>query len=175
MKTVKTNDSDYFIGKSNLEENGVETYLVFQPMQIYFKRSVGVGNGSYIYYWKSKKLSDERINSIKISDYGITPQLSYLVPKIRVAYNESCLKQDKVTFNLKAIISIYTVYEISRDFNISTYPTQENCLFGAFSLAKHVDIYRYNYSGYRIGFDRHEFFSLPSGETGKNLIIFGVV
>ena len=46
MKTVKTNDSSYFIGKSNLEENGVETYLVFQPMQIYFKRSVGVGTGN---------------------------------------------------------------------------------------------------------------------------------
>ena len=37
----------------------------------------GVGNGSYSNYWKSKGLSDERINSIKTSDYGITPYLSY--------------------------------------------------------------------------------------------------
>ena len=30
----------------------------------------GVGNGRYIYYWKSKGLPDERINFIKTSDYG---------------------------------------------------------------------------------------------------------
>ena len=31
----------------------------------------------YVYYWKSKGLSDETINSIKTSDYGATPYLSY--------------------------------------------------------------------------------------------------
>ena len=31
----------------------------------------------------------------------------------------------------------------------------------------------YKYSGYGIGFDRKWFFSHPSGETGKNVIIFG--
>ena len=34
---------------------------------------VGVGNGNYIYYWKSKGLSDEIINSIKASNHSITP------------------------------------------------------------------------------------------------------
>ena len=32
---------------------------------------------NYVYYWKSKGLSDETINSIKTSDYGATPYLSY--------------------------------------------------------------------------------------------------
>ena len=30
---------------------------------------------------------------------------------------------------------------------MSNYPTLENCLFGAFSLSKNVDIHKYNYSG----------------------------
>ena len=47
--------------------------LVFQSIQRYFKIIAGVGNGNYIYYWKSKELSDETINSIKTSGYRITP------------------------------------------------------------------------------------------------------
>ena len=37
---------------------------------------------------------------------------------------------------------------------ISSYPTPENCLFGAFELRKHSDIDQCKYSGYGIGFDR---------------------
>ena len=37
-----------------------------------------------------------------------------------------------------------------------------------------ADIDKYKYSGYGIGFDRHGFFSHPSGETGRNVIILGV-
>ena len=39
---------------------------------------------------------------------------------------------------------------------------------------KDADIDKYKYSGYGIGFDRHVFFSHPSGETGRNVIILGV-
>ena len=63
---------------------------------------------------------------------------------------------------------------ISKSFNISSYPTLENCLFGAISLTKNADIDQYKCSGFGIGFDRHGFFSQPSGENGKNVIIFGV-
>ena len=37
---------------------------------------------------------DVRINSITASSYKITPQLSYYGTKMRVEFNESCLKQD---------------------------------------------------------------------------------
>ena len=47
-------------------------------------------------------------------------------------------------------------------------------MFGAVSLTKNADIDKYKYSGYGIGFDRHGFFSHPSGGTGRNVIIFGV-
>ena len=174
MKKLKTFDSSYFIGKSHFKEDGTQKYLVFQPMYIYFKRIGGVGNGNYIYYWQSKGLSDERINSITASNYSVTPFLDYYGTKTRVEFSGSCLKQDKVTFNHGKIVNIYIVYEISKSINISNYPTLENCLFGAVSLTKNADIDRYGYHGYGIGFDRHGSFSFPGTGLGRNVIIFGV-
>ena len=46
-------------------------------MHKYFKTIAGVGNGSYIYYWQSKGLYDERINFIKTPNHSITPDLNY--------------------------------------------------------------------------------------------------
>ena len=87
MKKLKTFDSIYFKEKSHFEEDGTQNYLVFPPIKRYFKVIAGVGNGRYIYYWKSK-LPDETINSIKTSDYRITPYLSYYdFNKIRVKFN----------------------------------------------------------------------------------------
>ena len=57
------------------------------------------GYSSYIYYWKSNGLSDERLNSTKTPHHDITPNLDYFGTKTRVEFNGSCLKQDKVTFN----------------------------------------------------------------------------
>ena len=54
LKKLETFNSSYFIGKSHVEEDVTQNYLVFQPMYRYFKMIAGVGNGSYIYYWKSK-------------------------------------------------------------------------------------------------------------------------
>ena len=66
-------------------------------MYRYFKRIVGDGSGNYIYFWKSKGLSDERLDSITASNYKITPELSFYGTKTRVEFNRSCLKQDNVT------------------------------------------------------------------------------
>ena len=65
LKKLETFDSIYFRGKSHFEEDGTQHYLVFQPIQRYFKIIANVGNGNHIYYWKSKCLSDERINLLK--------------------------------------------------------------------------------------------------------------
>ena len=119
-------------------------------------------------------MSDEKNNSIKTPNDSITPNLDYYGTKTRVEFNGSCLKQDIATFNHKKVVNIYIVYEISKSINISDYPTLENCLFGAASLAKNVDIDRYGNSGYCIGFDRHGSFSFPGTGLGRNVIIFGV-
>ena len=92
-------------------------------MHRYFKRVAGVGSGYYIYFWKSKGLSDERINSITTSNYSITPELSYYGSKTRLKFNGSCLKQDKATYNHGTIVDKYIVYEISKNNCISSYRT----------------------------------------------------
>ena len=43
-------------------------------MYRYSKRIPGVGSGNYIYFWKSKGLSDERLNSNTASNNSITPE-----------------------------------------------------------------------------------------------------
>ena len=62
---------------------------------------------------------------------------------------------------------------MNKNFPIDSYPTLENCLFGAVKIRKHPDIAQYKYYGYGIGFDRKGFFSLGNG-IGRNVIIFGV-
>ena len=73
LKKLQKFDLNCFKGKSHFEEDGAQNYLVFQPMYRYFKRIAGVGSGYYLYFWKSKGLSDERIDSITTSNYSITP------------------------------------------------------------------------------------------------------
>ena len=49
-----------------------------------------------------------------------------------------------------------------------------HCLFGAVTLTKNVDIDKYGYSRYGIGFDIRGSFSFPDGRYGQNILIFGV-
>ena len=58
LKKLKTFDSSYFRGKGHFEEDGTQNYLVFQPINRYFKV---IANTKYISSWKSKGLSDEII------------------------------------------------------------------------------------------------------------------
>ena len=174
LKKIKTFDSIYFRGKSHFEEECTQTYLVFQLIKRYFKEIVGAGNGSYIYYWKSKRLSDKRINSIKTSDYGITPYLSYYnTNKVRVKFDGGFLKQDQPTLFYGGTVNFYFFQEINDNLNVSSYSTLKNCLLGAVNLTENAGINKYGYSGYEIGFDRHGSFSFGNG-FGRNVIIVGV-
>ena len=89
------------------------------------------------------------------NDYSINPQLSYLCTKTRLEFKGNYQKQDKYTYGHGKVVNIYTVYEINKNFSISNYSELENCLLGADSLTKNVDIDKYKYFGYGIGFDRH--------------------
>ena len=50
LNKLKTFDSSYFIGKSHFEEDGVQNYLVFQPLNKYFK-VITNANTKYISSW----------------------------------------------------------------------------------------------------------------------------
>ena len=138
INQLKKTSLDYFLGKNLFGDDGTQNYLVFQPICKYFKKIGGVGNGSYIYYWQPKGLSDEKINFIKTPNHSITPNLNYYGTIKRVELNGSCLKQDKVIFNHGKVVKIHIVYEISKSINISDYPTLENSLLGAISLTKNA-------------------------------------
>ena len=69
---LKFFDLSYFIGKSQFEENGTQNYLVFQPINKYFKV---ITNTDYISSWKSKGLSAESIKPRTTSDNSLTPAL----------------------------------------------------------------------------------------------------
>ena len=84
------------------------------------------------------------------------------------------MKQDKITYTHWKLVNIYIGYEISKNNNISDYPTLQKILFGALSLTKNTDIDRCGYSRYGIGFDRHGSFSFPGTGLGWNVIILRV-
>ena len=112
-------------------------------MYWYFKSAVDVGTGNYIYYWKSKRLSDENITAPTTSDYSVNPQLSYLGTKTRLEFKGSCLRQDKITFNHKKVVKIYIVYELDKIY-VKTSHALENCLFGVVNLSENADIVNTN-------------------------------
>ena len=119
-------------------------------------------------------MSDERLDANTASNYKITPELSFYGTKTRVEFNGSCLKQDRVTYYHGAIGNIYFVYEISKNYKISSYPTLESFLFEAVTLTKNADIDQCKYSGYGIGFSRKDEFSFGNG-YGNNVVVFGFV
>ena len=82
LKKLKTLDLNYFIGKSNFEEDGAQNHLVFQPIKRYFKI---IDNTKFISSWKSKGLSDETIKPYATSDNSLTPMIDY-GSKVRVTF-----------------------------------------------------------------------------------------
>ena len=74
----------------------------------------------------------------------------------------------------RKIVNLYIIYEITNFHGTNNYSILTNGLFGAVILTKNVDIHKYKYLGYGIGFDGHGFYSHHSGGTGRNVIIIGV-
>ena len=67
------------------------------------------------------------------------------------------------------IVNIHIAHEISKSYDISSYPTLENCLIGTVTLTKNADIDKYKYSEYGIGYDRKRFFHILVVELLKML------
>ena len=171
MNKLKTFDSSYFIGKSDFEEDGVQNYLVFPPVNKYFKV---ITNTNYISSWKSKGLSAESFKPPTTSDNGLTPALIYYGTKTRVKFAGSCLKQSEISYTHGKVVNLFIVYKLSASSSHVNDPTRKNGLFGTVTLTKTADIDKYGYSGYGTRFDRRGSFSFPSGRFGRNVLIFGV-
>ena len=133
-----------------------------------------IANIKYILEWKSKGLSDESIITPATSDDSISPLISHLGNKTCLKFHGSYLKQNKFTYTHKTIVNIYIVYETLASSSNNSNSILKNSLFGAFELTKNDDIDKYQYSGYKIGFNRRGSSSFPGGGLGQNVIIFGV-
>ena len=109
-----------------------------------------------------------------MSDNSLTPVLNYYGTTTRVKLVGSCLKQPKNSYTHGKVGNIDIVYEVGTSSSHDNDPTLKSCLFAAVNLTKNVDIDKYGYSGYGIGFDRKSSFSFPGGGFGQNVLIFGV-
>ena len=176
IKKLQAFDSSYFRGKSYFEEDGVQNYLIFQPIIRYFKVNTIINVADYVLSWKSKGLSAETVKPPTTSDNSLTPTINYYYYafRIRAKFTGSCLKQPKTSYNHSSIVNIYIVYELGTSDSNNSDPALKNCLFGAVTLTKNADIEKYGYSGFGIGFDRRSSFSFPGGGFGQNILIFGV-
>ena len=100
LNKLKTFDSSYFIGKSHFEEDGVQNFLVFQPLNKYFKV---ITNTDYVSSWKSKGLSAE----------GIKLPTASGVIKTNVLGNNNILKEN-MHYICIACITIDSVLRIDK-------------------------------------------------------------
>ena len=119
-------------------------------MYRYFKMNT---NTDYISSWKSKGVSAENIKPPTTSDNSLAPAISYYGTKTRVKFTGSCLKESKISYTHGKVVNIYIIYELGASSSHVNDPILKNCLFGAVTLTKNVDIDKYGYSGYGIGFD----------------------
>ena len=109
-----------FIGNSYFEEDGAQKYLVFQPINRYFKLVV---NTDYVSSCKSKGLSAETINPPATSDNILTPRLNYYGNKVRVEFTGSCLKQSTISYTHGKVVNIYINYELGASTSRINDPT----------------------------------------------------
>ena len=157
--------------ESHSEKDGVQNYLLFQPIIRYFKV---ITKTDYISLWKSKGLLAATIKPPTTSDNSIAPKLNYYGNKVRIKFTGSCLKQPKISYTHEKVVNTYIVYELGASTSHDNDPTLKICLFGAVTLAKNANVDKYKNSGYGIGFDRRSSFSFPSSGFVQNLLIFGV-
>ena len=81
LKKLKSFDLGYFTGKSHFDEDGSQSYLVFEPIIRYL---TPINTSSWITGWKSKGLSDQIIVAASKTEYTLPPTINWFdVDKIR--------------------------------------------------------------------------------------------
>ena len=171
---LNDNDLSYCRGKQYFDEgSGKQNYLVFLPINKYFKLNSVAGAADYVLSWESKGLSNESYKTPITTNNSLTAELNYYGTKTKMKFTGSCFKQSSHILTHKKVVNIYIVYELPASSSHDRHPTIKKCLSGAVTLTKNADIEKDKYSGYGIGFDRRSSFSFPSGGFGQNVLIFG--
>ena len=94
-RKITANKTKHFLNDNDLscEGSGKQNYLVFLPMEKYFKLNSVVGIIDRVLSWQSKELSNASIKPPTTSNNSLNPRLSYNDTKIKVQFTGSCLKQ----------------------------------------------------------------------------------
>ena len=132
LEKLEIFDPAYFRSKNYFDGDGIQNYLVFQPMYKYFETFTKNDN-TFKSSWESKGFSDKKIGSIKTSNYNQSPRLVYDNARRKLKFGGGLLRQDKVAYNHELIVNIYIVYRLTPRTNNSG-DTLENGLFGAVKL-----------------------------------------
>ena len=111
---------------------------------------------------KSKGSLAQKLATPTTTDNNLSPSIKwYGNSNFCLVFKGSCLKQKKATNTPPNRINFIIVYELdtwSRSLNSDF--TLKDCLFGGVKLAKNVDLDKYVYNGYDIGFNLCSEFSL---------------
>ena len=109
------------------------------------------------------------------SNKSLSSKLVWYIFIIKLKFKGSYLKQeDQAAFTTENVVNFFIVYGLDswpRDLNTDF--TLGSSLFGGIKLTKKADPDKHSYSGFGIGFDTREQYSLPDSSVGKNVIIFG--
>ena len=82
---LNDNDLSYYRGKQYFDEgSGKQNYLVFIPINKYFKSNSVVNTADYVLSWHSKGLSDESIKPPTTTNNSLTPELNYYGAKTKI-------------------------------------------------------------------------------------------
>ena len=80
FNTLATNFFNASIAQANLitktDFDATQNYYIFQPISKYLKVA-NVNNTNYIISWKSRGLSDIKIESIKTNNYSLNPRMDH--------------------------------------------------------------------------------------------------
>ena len=119
-------------------------------------------------------MSNESLEVVSKTDNALTPSGYYYGDKVRWRFTGNVLTKRTATYSHQKVVYLFLVYEMTDFHSISSYPTLPNAPFEAAKLTKNVDVDKYKYFGFWIGFDGHGSNLHQSEGDGKNVIIFAV-
>ena len=109
---LNDNDLSYYRGKQYCDEgSSKQSYLVFLPINKYFKLNSVANAADYVLSWQPKGLSNESIKPRTTSDNSLTSELNYYGTKTKINFTRSCLKQASHILTHKKVVNIYIAYE----------------------------------------------------------------
>ena len=147
-------------------------YLVFMPTKKYIKYFIGT---TRIELWKPNGMSEESIENITKLNSNFAPTFvdHHLLPAMN--FNGHCLIKNNISIP-KKVINIYIFYTLRQQLrNLNTDFTLVHCLFGSVNLTKIVDLDKYKYTGYDIGFDSRSEFLFTDRSFGKKTIFLDLI